>query len=147
MRPACLGIAALAVVIGGTVPAKAHHSHPTFYDQCTSVTIEGEIESVQWKNPHVLIDLTTSDGKAYRADWTSVTALGRRSIEPPKAGDRVVITGNPMRDVAEIRARFPSLTLETPAKPVVDVASIRGTSGSLSWKRNEPETAPDCGRK
>jgi hypothetical protein len=140
-------VAVLAVVIASSVPARAHHSHPAFYDECTSVTIEGEIESVQWKNPHVLIDLTTSDGKAYRADWTSVTALGRRSIEPPKAGDRVVITGNPMRDVAAIRARFPSLTLETPAKPVVDVVSIRGASGNWSWKRPEPEIAPSCGGK
>ena len=87
------------------------------------------------------------DGKAYRADWTSVTALGRRSIEPPKAGDRVVITGNPMRDVAEIRARFPTLTIATPTKPVVDVASIRGASGNWSWQRNEPDTAPSCGGK
>jgi hypothetical protein len=147
MKAALLGIVALAVVAAGTVRVKAHHSHPGFYDQCTSLTIEGAIDSVQWKNPHVLIDLTTTDGKAYRADWTSIGALERNRIEPPRAGDRVVITGNPMRDVAAIRARFPSVTLEPPAKPVVDVVSIRGASGGLSWKRTEPEPAPDCGRK
>src|SRR5215471_1761108 len=111
MKAAFLGIGALAIVVAGSLPAGAHHSHPTFYDACTTLTIEGEIESVQWKNPHVLLDLTTTDGKAYRADWTSVGALERNKIEPPKAGDRVVITANPMRDVAAIRARFPSLTL------------------------------------
>jgi Family of unknown function (DUF6152) len=127
--------------------ALGHHSHPTFYDACTTVTIDAQIDSVQWKNPHVLLDLTTTDGRAYRADWTSAGALERNKIEPPKAGERVVITGNPMRDVAAIRARFPDLKLETPAKPVLDVVSIRGASGSWNWKRNEPETPPDCGRK
>jgi hypothetical protein len=147
MRPACLGIAALAVVIGGTVPAKTHHSHPTFYDQCTSVTIEGEIESVQWKNPHVLIDLTTTDGKAYRADWTSMGALERNKIEPPKAGDRVVITGNPMRDVAAIRARFPDVKLEPPQKPVLDVRQIRGVGDGLNWSSGPDLVPPNCGSK
>jgi len=147
MRPAVFVVAVLAVVGVANVSASAHHSHPAFYDACTTLTIEGEIESVQWKNPHVLLDLTTTDGKGYRADWTSVGALERNKIEPPKAGDRVVITANPMRDVAAIRARFPSLTLTTPAKPVVDVVSIRGASGNWSWKRTEPETALDCGRK
>ncbi|HET9833349.1 MAG TPA: DUF6152 family protein [Vicinamibacterales bacterium] len=147
MRPAAFVVAVLAVVIASSVPARAHHSHPAFYDSCTSVTIEGQIDSVQWKNPHVLLDVTTTDGKAYRADWTSIGALERNKIEPPKAGDRVVITGNPMRDVASIRGRFPTLTIETPAKPVVDVGSIRGASGNWSWKRNEPETAPSCGGK
>jgi len=145
MKSAFLGTAALFVVIAGTVPARAHHSHPAFYDACTTLTIEARIDSVQWKNPHVLLDLTTDDGKAYRAEWTSVGALERSRIEPPTAGDRVVVAGNPMRDVAAIKAKFPSLTLSPPAKPVVDVVSIRGAGGSWSWKRNEPENPPSCG--
>jgi uncharacterized protein DUF6152 len=90
---------------------KAHHSHSIFYDSCTTLTIEGEVENVQWKNPHVLIELTAYDGKAYRAEWTSAAIPNGTSVEPPKAGDRVVVRGNPMRDEASIRARFPSLTL------------------------------------
>lgn len=146
MRVAFLGTAVLAVVIAGSVPATAHHSHPIFYDSCTSLTIEGEIESVQWKNPHVLIDLMADDGKAYRAEWTSAGSLERTSTEPPKAGDRVIVRGNPMRDVASIRARFPSLALTTPAKPVVDLIQIRRASDGWSWARTEP-ASQDCGRK
>jgi len=139
-------MAVVAVVVAGSARAMAHHSHPAFYDACKSVTIEGTVDSVQWKNPHVLIDLTTRDGMAYRAEWSSAGALDRRAIEPPKAGDRLVVTGNPMRDVAAIRARFPDLKLEIPQKPVVDVTQIRGTSDSWSWTRDEP-TPSDCGRK
>ena len=147
MKAAFLGITALAIVVAGSRPAGAHHSHPIFYDSCTTLTIEGAVESVQWKNPHVLLDVTTTDGKAYRADWTSVTALGRRSIEPPKVGDRVVITGNPMRDVAEIRARFPDLKLEPPQKPVLDVRQIRGAGDSWSWTTGPDVVPPKCGEK
>ena len=145
MRAVFVGVA--AAVLAGSVSASAHHSHPIFYDQCRSVTIEGQIDGVQWKNPHVLLDVTATDGKTYRADWTSMGALERSKIEPPKAGDRVIITGNPMRDVAEIRAKFPTLALETPARPVVDVASIRSVGGNLSWKRNAPEIVASCGGK
>ena len=135
MKVAFLGVALLAM---------GHHSHPTFYDQCKSVTIEGKVDSVQWKNPHVLIDLTTADGNAYRAEWTSAGALERRAIEPPKAGDNLVVTGNPMRDVAAIRARFPDLKLESPQKPVVDVAQIRRASDGLSWNRDPQPTPQNC---
>ena len=147
MRPAALAMAVLAVVIASSVPARAHHSHPTFYDQCKSVTIDGKVDSVQWKNPHVLLDVTAADGKVYRADWTSVGALERKKIEPPKAADRVVIIGNPMRDVAEIRARFPDLKLEPPQKPVLDVRQIRGAADSWSWTTGPDVVPPKCGEK
>ena len=146
MKAAFLGIGALAIVVAGSLPAGAHHSHPIFYDSCTTLTLEGEIESVQWKNPHVLIDLTANDGKAYRAEWTSAAILNQTSVEPPKAGDRVVVRGNPMRDVESIRARFPSLKLDTPAKPVVDLIQIRRASDGWNWARAEP-TSQDCGRR
>jgi hypothetical protein len=146
MKAAFLGITALAIVVAGSRPAGAHHSHPIFYDSCTTLTIEGAVESVQWKNPHVLIDLIGNDGKAYRAEWTSAGILERTSIEPPKAGDRVVVRGNPMRDPEAIRARFPSLTLGPPEKPVVDLIQIRRASDGWNWARPEP-TSQDCGRK
>ena len=146
MRPAVFVAAVLAVVLAASVPARAHHSHPIFYDSCTSLTIEGQVESVQWKNPHVLIDVVANDGKPYRAEWTSAGILDRSSVQPPKAGDRVVVRGNPMRDVEAIRARFPSLTFTRPATPVVDLIEIRRASDGWNWSRTEP-ASQDCGRK
>ena len=133
--------------VAATLVAMAHHSHPAFYDACKSVTIEGKVDSVQWKNPHVLIDLTTADGKAYRAEWTSVGALERRSVKPPQAGDTLVVTGDSMRDVAAINARFPELNLKPPQNPVLDVAEIHDASNSWSWKRDSEPTALNCGEK
>jgi hypothetical protein len=147
MKSASPGIAALAAVIVAAVPAVAHHSHPAFYDACMSVTVEGDIDSVQWKNPHVLIDLTATDGKAYRVEWTSAGALERNSVPQPKVGDHIVVVGNPMRDVSALRAKFPTLTLEPPTKLVIDLAQIRRAADGWSWSRNEPVTSSDCGRK
>src|SRR3954471_11532982 len=122
-----------------------HHSHPAFYDGCTSVTIEGQIDNVQWKNPHALIDITTTDGKAYRAEWSPPRALEREKIAAPKAGERVVVVGNPMRDIAAIKATFPALNLEPPTTPVLDVLQIRGVTNSWHWSRSV--VAPqDCKR-
>jgi hypothetical protein len=123
--------------------ALGHHSHPAFYDQCTTVTIEGQIDAVQWKNPHALLDITTTDGKAYRAEWNPPRALERQKITAPTVGERVVVAGNPMRDVAAIKATFPTLNLEPPAKPVLDVVQIRGVTGNWSWSRSVV-TPPDC---
>jgi len=122
--------------------ALGHHSHPLFYDQCTNVTIEGRIDSVQWKNPHSLLDITTDDGKAYRAEWSPPNALRRENIAEPQAGERVIVVGNPMRDVAQIKASFPALNIEPPAKPVLDVVQIRG--GSWSWSRPAAGAPRNC---
>src|SRR5690349_14000642 len=92
--------------------AHAHHSHGLFYDQCKKVTIEGRVESAQWKNPHVLIVLKTDDGTTYTAELTSLQILTTSGVAGPAQaglmpGARVVVTGNPLRDPAQIRASFP----------------------------------------
>ena len=125
-----------------------------FYDICTSVTVEGTIESVQWKNPHILIDLKANDGAAYRAEWTSLQVLTNMGVAGPaqevlKVGDRVVVTGNPMRDRAQILARFPDLKFSEPppARKVVDLAQIRRVSDSWNWTRGPVTIPPSCSQK
>ena len=120
-----------------------------FYDPCTSVTIEGKVESVQWKNPHTLIDLKTNEGAVYRAEWTSLQGLTNhgdagRAQEALKVGERVVITGNPLRDPASIRARFPAYKEPAEKMAVVDLTQIRHASDNWSWAQAEP---PRCAQK
>ena len=127
----------------------AHHSHGMFYDSCTSVTIEGKVESIQWKNPHTLIDLKTNDGAAYRAEWTSLQGLTNhgdagRAQEGLKVGERVVITGNAMRDPASIRASVPAYKEPAEKMTVVDLVQIRRASNSWSWAMEAP---PRCAQK
>src|SRR5947207_14706054 len=99
IRPA---VTALAICVAAS-SALAHHSHLTFYDPCKPVTIEGWIESMQWKDPHIQLDLKLDDGRTYHAEWISLREVTTRgSIGPAQtvltSGTRVVIMGNPLRD-------------------------------------------------
>jgi hypothetical protein len=80
----------------------AHHSQPYFYDQCKSITIEGRVERVEFKDPHTWIVLRRDEGTAYTVDWAPLSGLtNKRIIGPAKEalvfGARVVVTGNPIR--------------------------------------------------
>ena len=59
-------------------PAHAHHSYALF-DRCKDVALEGEITSVSWVNPHIVIDLKTKDVPAYRVEWFSLAQLEQRA--------------------------------------------------------------------
>jgi hypothetical protein len=149
-RNVLIHLATVVWVCTAASSAHAHHSHGMFYDPCTSVTIDGKIEVVQWKNPHTLIDLKTNDGAAFRAEWTSLQGLANSGVAGPahealRVGDRVVVTGNPMRDAALIRASFPAF--KEPAEKMVDLAQIRRASDGWSWTRAPELTPPACAQK
>ena len=128
--------------------AHAHHSHPYFYDQCTSITIEGRVDSVQWKDPHTVIVVRLDDGTAYTVDWNALNALTRDGIiGPAKAalmfGARIAVTGNPIRSTAQIREHFPDYKTEVNPK-TVDPRLIRRVSDSWSWAARPLQNPPDC---
>jgi len=147
-----LVILATATGIGmAASSAHAHHSHPYFYDQCKSITIEGRVESVQWKDPHTVIVLKLDDGAAYTADWNALSALtNNRIIGPAKAalvfGARIAVTGNPIRSTAQIREHFPDYKNEVNPK-TVDPTMIRRVGDSWSWARPPAQNPPDCNGK
>ena len=134
---------ATAICICTASFAHAHHSHGLFYDQCKKVTIEGRVENAQWKNPHVLIVLKMDDGTTYTAELTSLQGLTNRGVAGPAQaalmpGALVVVTGNPLRDPAQIRASFPDYK-EVSNTNIVDVIQIRRMDGSWSWAQTPPE--------
>jgi hypothetical protein len=133
---------ATAICICTASSAHAHHSHPLFYDQCKKVTIEGRVESAQWKNPHVLIVLKMDDGTTYTAELTSLQILTNSGVAGSAqaalmAGARVVVTGNPLRDPAQIRASFPNIK-DISNTNIVDVIQIRRMDDSWSWGQTPP---------
>jgi len=124
-----LQLAATAAATFAFGHAYAHHSYAAF-DRCKPVALDGEITSVQWVNPHIVIDLKTPDVASYRIEWMSLIQLERAGLaEPLNAGDRVIITGSAMRD---------------PATKVLSlIAEIRRPSDGWSWQRSR--SAPvDC---
>jgi len=141
---------AVALAICSTaLPARAHHSHPIFYDQCKTVTVEGRVERVEWKDPHVQIYLTLDDKTTYRVEWTSLRGLTNMGIasaaqEALRFGARVVATGNPPRDGEYVRSKFPELRDYKPDPKAIDLMVIRRTDNTWSWSVRDP--AP-CVRK
>jgi hypothetical protein len=148
-----LVILATAVGIGmAASSAHAHHSHPYFYDQCRRITIEGRVESVQWKDPHTMIVFRLDDGTAYTVDWNGLSGLtNNRIIGPAQAalvfGARIAVTGNPIRSTAQIREHFPDYKNEVNPN-TVDPTLIRRVGDSWSWARSpDGGTPPQCGGK
>ena len=132
----------------GASTSYAHHSHPYFYDQCKSITIEGRVESVQWKDPHTIIVLKLDDGRAYTIDWMALGQLtNTQIIGPAKAalvfGARVAVTGNPIRTTAQIREHFPDIKSDVNPN-TVDPTLIRHVGDSWSWARRPGANPPDC---
>ena len=137
---------AVALLIGAVSSAGAHHSHPYFYDQCRTVTIEGRVESVRWVDPHISIVVRLDDGTAHTIDWIGLRSLANRgNIAPAEAalaaGARIAVAGSPIRSSAEIRKYFPDYTHEVNPN-TIDPTLIRLLDGSWTWARTPADRMP-----
>ena len=126
--------------------AYAHHSH--VYDQCKSITIEGRVERVEFKNPHNSIMLRLDDGTGYIVDWLNVTRLTSAGIivaakQAMVSGARVVVTGFRIRSVAEIRQLTPKFKGDVDPN-TVEARSIRRVDDSFSWAPSPSAYTPNC---
>ena len=121
---------ALAVLAAGG-RAFAHHSFAATYREKDSVTIEGELVQLDFRNPHsfVHVDVKQKDGTTvrYAIEWGGVGQLGQQGItrETFKVGDHVIISGAPGRNAADHRVRM--VTLKRP-------------SDGFSWGQAEGQT-------
>jgi hypothetical protein len=84
-----------------TASVSAHHSPVAFDTDITDFTIIGEIQSVDVRNPHSVMDLrvTNDDGSEtlWHIEFSSVNLLLRRGwdFERLQVGEHVACTGNP----------------------------------------------------
>ena len=150
-RNALIGLTTAVCLCTAAFSAYAHHSHPYFYDECKSITIEGRVERVEFKDPHTRIVLRLDDGTAYTVDWAPLSRLTNdRIIGPAKEalvfGARVVVTGNRIRDAAQIREHFPDFKSDVNPN-TVDPSSIRRVGDSFSWALSPRANPPNCDRK
>ena len=141
-------LAALGMCAAQTT-ALAHHSWGAFYDMCARVTIEGAIDTIEWKDPHTWIAVKANDGTLYRTELTSARGLERVGFKPDtlKPGDRITVTGSPMRDPAQIRARFPDMQTspgwETDPRWKTTVALWQVRRASDGWNYSQGG-GPEC---
>ena len=87
-----------ALVCGA--PVAAHHSYSE-YDRNLLLQFDGVLEAIEVMNPHSLLTVKTADA-TYTFEWAAARGLERWRVpkDQLKAGDTLVLTGNPRRDVA-----------------------------------------------
>jgi O-methyltransferase involved in polyketide biosynthesis len=94
---------AIALLLAG-VAAHAHHSFAVFFDADRTVSVRGTVVDFQFRNPHGLIRIKTTDkdGKesVWKAETNSPSILERRgwARDTLKAGEVITMDGWPARD-------------------------------------------------
>ncbi len=83
--------------------ALAHHSFAAVFTMDTVTEIEGRVTRVNWVNPHITIDVTTSDGRSWEVEAGPVNLLTRMGIEKSmiEVGSTIRVRGNPGRRNAQ----------------------------------------------
>lgn len=117
MSRCIVGVVVAGMLMGGT--AAAHHSYAAYHVN-QIVEVDGVIEALEWVNPHSLLKVRTEDA-LYTFEWLAANSMKRRGIEHDslKTGDRVIVTGNPRRDIAE--------------SGVVNLKSVRRPADGWNW--------------
>ena len=109
---ALLTLASIAVA----VRAYAHHSFAATYREDTSITIQGELVQVLFRNPHSFMHVMVKekDGSVvrYAVEWSGAEQLVHNGVtrETLKPGDLVIISGSPGHDLADHRVRMVGLS-------------------------------------
>jgi uncharacterized protein DUF6152 len=86
-------ISALALLfLAGS--AAAHH--PPRFERCKLYTIEGDVQRVDWGNPHVKLSIKAEDGATYDLIWRSIQQLTLAGVQKDavRVGDRLTVTGS-----------------------------------------------------
>ena len=93
----------LGLVTAGVAPLSAHHSFAAF-DRKKEVTVTGVVKEVQWNNPHAWIQVIVMDPKGKQTEWgfecgsPNMMARTGWSRTTVKAGDKVTVVANPLKD-------------------------------------------------
>jgi len=99
----------------GTARVEAHHLFAHTYLADRTVTIEGELAQVVFRNPHSLVHLIVQDESGrevrYAVEWAGADQLEAQGVtsETLKTGDHVVVTGSPGRFPGDRRLQLTTL--------------------------------------
>jgi len=95
MKRGFIGCSIVTLALLGVAGSAAAH-HPPRFDRCKLYTVEGEVQSVDWTNPHVKVSIKSGDGMMYELVWLNLQQLSLAGIQKDalKVGDRVVIKGS-----------------------------------------------------
>ncbi len=96
--------------------ADAHHSFGATYLEDKTITLDGALVQLLFRNPHsyIQVDVKDASGQVVRwnIEWGGVVQLNQKGVtrETLKPGDHLVIVGNPSRTPEDHRARLVNIT-------------------------------------
>jgi hypothetical protein len=112
-------VLALGAVVGSSVPAYGHHSFAAEYLEDQTVSVEGNVVELEYRNPHAWVHILAPDkqGRIQKvsAEWGGTSRLSQQGVtkDSLKPGDRVIVTGSPSRNPSEYRMHLKGI--ERPA--------------------------------
>ena len=102
MTRSLVAVVVFVTLAGGVTGA--HHSYAGFFDpKEKTVAIEGQLESILYANPHVIMKIRAADSTLYTITWQAMTWVERQAGVTKSTfqiGDRLVVVGAPSRDAA-----------------------------------------------
>jgi hypothetical protein len=107
---------ASVLIAAFAAPALAHHS-PAAFEASKTITVTGTVKEFRWQNPHSWIEVNVPSDKGEPVLWafelTSPTYLVRAGWKSNtlKPGDKVTITGRPLKSGEPGSAIFTSVML------------------------------------
>lgn len=121
----------LSLLVLASSPLFAHHNWRATYDQAQRTSIQGVIEDVRWRNPHLGFTLLISSDAgqvAWELETSSPQRAQRRGISSADIplGTEVSVEGFPARDGS---TRFQVLTMTMPDGQVIEFQRERGGRG------------------
>ena len=130
MKSRLLALFVVAAFISG-IQLYAHHSFAATYHEDKTVKIEGTLVQFQFRNPHSFVQVDAPDDKGvmqrWGIEWGGAGQLGGQGVNryTLKAGDHIIITGNPGRTVEDHRIRM---------------VTLKRTSDGFGWGAKAGET-------
>jgi hypothetical protein len=102
-QPISRMLLALAALTFAMLPAIAHHSGAMF-EATKTITVKGVVKVFEYTNPHSWLWVTVTNDDETTTDWgfeaEGPSTLYRAGIKKNdlKPGDKVTVTGRPMKD-------------------------------------------------
>ena len=95
--------------------AYAHHSFAKDYAEEKQISLEGDIVSFEYRNPHAWVFFTANDSngvmRKFGAEWANPRRLQQQGVGATdlKAGDHIIISGSPSRSAATYSIHLKSI--------------------------------------
>ena len=109
-----LFVVGLASLLAATA-AYAHHSFARDYAEEKLISLEGDVVSFEYRNPHTWVYFTANDTsgvlRKFGAEWSNPRRLEQQGIgaQHIKPGDHVIVSGAPSRSAATYSVHLKSI--------------------------------------